>query len=273
METAELQLAPDCPSGTVVNLLRRAGMVMVPAFADAATIRALLLEHREIIERSYPKGLPPDKDWIGDPLEHASRGRYPALRRVFYTEWVRQICDGYLGDNCSFNEAIVCTHERRPLEPITAPHFDTIPTLKFFVYLLDTNERNGAFRYAPGTHVANADAARLWLARGGRLIDLPNVARADEVAQMAPFCGTAGTLLIFDSNGFHTGGVLQPGEERRVVRAQSYPTPRLELWPARFSRRWFRETRWNPLNLIRRRPEADRAATGGTFKVRRNPDT
>jgi hypothetical protein len=213
---------------------------------------------------------PPDTNLLGCREGEWYSADYPAIHSVFYTEWARAVVTGYFGSKCAFNEVVCSTHEREPLKPITAPHFDTVQALKLFVYLTDTSERNGAFRYAPGTHIANAAEALRWRESGGRIVDTPNVAYPEEAAQMLPFEGCAGTLLIFDTNGFHTGGTLQPGEERRVIRVQSYPLPRMRAVPRRFSLQWFRDTRWNPLNLLRTRPVATRDSTGGTFKVLRS---
>src|SRR6187397_2346968 len=95
------------------------------------------------------------------------------------------VVTGYLGSDCAFNETVICTHECEP-KPITAPHFDTVQALKLFVYLTDTTARNGAFRYSPGSHIANAAEAARWRDSGGRIVETPNVAYPEEVAQMLP---------------------------------------------------------------------------------------
>src|SRR6186997_1283810 len=52
-------------------------------------------------------------------------------------------------------------------------HFDSIRSLKFYLYLDDVTVDNGAFEYAPGTSAANyADAKRFWR-WGGRVRDIP----------------------------------------------------------------------------------------------------
>jgi hypothetical protein len=99
--------------------------------------------------------------------------------------------------------------------------------------------------------------------------DTLNVATEEESVALESVAGPAGTLVVFDSDGFHSGGVLQPGAERRVVRAQSYPVPRLHLHPRRLSAQWFRETVWNP--LLRRAPVPSRPATSGNSRVRPPP--
>lgn len=253
----------------VVAHLRTSGLAVLPAWLGASSLAAVLLEHDQVLSRATSGPVPVGRNGIGAVSGRNLRRQQPALRAALDGAWVCEVARGYLGRRCSINERIVCTHERRELHPITAPHFDTLQSLKFLVYLLDTDDRNGAFRYAPGTHLGNAEAARRWRAEGGRVCDTPNVATPEESAALESVVGPAGTLVVFDSNGFHSGGMLQPGAERRVVRAQSYPSPRLHLYPRRLSPQWFRETVWNP--LLRRAPVPSRPATSGNSRVRPSP--
>jgi Phytanoyl-CoA dioxygenase (PhyH) len=266
---AQLRLSADAEPLAVVARLRASGLAVLPAWLGVSSLAAVLLEHEQVVRRATGGPVPVGRNGIGALSGRDLRRKQPALRAALDRAWVHEVARGYLGGRCSINERIVCTHERRELHPITAPHFDTLQSLKFLVYLLDTDERNGAFRYAPGTHLANAEAARRWRAEGGRVRNTPNVATEEEVAALEPIVGPAGTLVVFDSDGFHSGGMVQPGAERRVVRAQSYPVPRLHLHPRRLSTQWFRETVWNP--LLRRAPVPSRPATSGNSRVRAAP--
>jgi hypothetical protein len=266
---AQLRLPADAEPVDVVAHLRTSGLAVIPAWLGVTPLPAVLLEHEQVLRRATGGPVPAGRNGIGAVSGRDLRRKQPSLRAALDGAWVREVARGYLGRRCSINERIVCTHERRELHPITAPHFDTLQSLKFLVYLLDTDERNGAFRYAPGTHHGNAEAARRWRAEGGRVRDTPNVATEEEVAALEPIAGPAGTLVVFDSDGFHSGGMLQPGTERRVVRAQSYPVPRLHLHPRRLSAQWFREIVWNP--ILRRAPVPSRPATSGNSRVREVP--
>jgi hypothetical protein len=265
----QFRLPADAESVAVVSHLRTRGVAVLPSWLGASSLAAVLLEHEQILRRATGGPVPAGRNGIGVVTGRGLGRQQPALRAALDGAWVHEVARGYLGGRCSINERIVCTHERRELHPITAAHFDTLRSLKFLVYLLDTDERNGAFRYAPGTHLGNTEAARRWRAAGGRVRDTPNVATEEEVAALAPVVGPAGTLIVFDSDGFHSGGMLQPGAERRVVRAQSYPVPRLHLHPRRLSAQWFREIVWNP--LLRRAPVPSRPATSGNSRVREVP--
>ena len=265
-----LYVSPGAAPASVISVLRSSGNAVVPGFDNGPARSGLIDEHRHIIAGARGGNAPRSRNALRC-LERKWRSTdYPAIHSAFYTDWARAVVAGYFDFRCAFNEIVCCTHECEPLKEITAPHFDTVQSLKFFVYLTDTSERNGAFRYAPGTHIANAAEALRWRSGGGRIVDTPNVACPEEAAGLLPFEGTAGTLLIFDTNGFHAGGTMQAEQERRVIRVQSYPLPRLYAVPPRFSLQWFRDTPWNPLNMLRTRPVPTRDATGGTFRVLRS---
>jgi hypothetical protein len=124
---------------------------------------------------------------------------------------------------------------------------------------------NGAFCYAPKTHQINREQARQFYSRGGKAIETPNVPLPEEAEKLIPIKSAAGTMLIFDSYGFHCGSSIQPGNERRVIRFHSFPIPKLSLYPRRFSRQWLRESFLNPRRYFGTAPQIPfRPTTGGT---------
>ena len=130
----------------------------------------------------------------------------------------------------------------------TEVHFDAIRTLKFMIYLTETDEANGALRYAPRSHRANSVFRKGFLVRGNRVIDIPNVPAPSEGVEVVPVPAPAGTLLIFDTEGFHSAGALLPGRERRTFISTSLPwalSPFLK--PPWFTLQGVRESRLNPL--------------------------
>lgn len=259
-------LPPGAAPGEVLERLTASGIALLRARLPPEEVAVLTAEHALLIEGAFGAPVPRGRNGLAVTPAREVRRRFPALQRTFYTDWMRAVARGYLGWNCAFQERVYCTLERRELHPITAPHFDSVQSLKFLVYLLDTDERNGAFRFAPGTHGANTAASRVWRAAGGKVRDTPNVATEEEATLLQAVTGPAGTLVVFDSDGFHSGGMLEPGRERRVLRAQCYPRPRLHLQPRRLSAQWWRETVWNP--LLHRAPSPSRTATSGHSRVR-----
>jgi ectoine hydroxylase-related dioxygenase (phytanoyl-CoA dioxygenase family) len=95
---------------------------------------------------------------------------------------------------------------------------DKIRTLKFFIYLTDTTEENGAMGAVPGSQVANC-AHRLECLKSDP--DYRAVTNVMSDAKTVPVEGPAGTLFIFDSDITHSAGHVRPGKERRILRGHT----------------------------------------------------
>jgi len=198
--------------------------------------------------------------------ERAGGAEFPGIRQVFGSPVLKEVALRYLPPGSSVNKDIVLTHETRNV-PITDNHFDTVRALKFLLYLLDTEESNGAFRYAPGTHLLNAEKRKRFLRFGNRVADLPNVLTEQEAQAMQTFGGPAGTLIIFDTEGTHSGGVVADREQRKIIRSRSLFANQPELRPKKYSRQWFWEHRLNPLRLFAPHAPPDRMSTGGRARA------
>lgn len=72
--------------------------------------------------------------------------------------------------------------------------------MRVFVYFEDVGERNGAMRYARGTHHRSV--------RGSR----ETIDSAQLDAMSIPCCGPSGTLVFADTRGYHRAGVFTEGE-------------------------------------------------------------
>jgi ectoine hydroxylase-related dioxygenase (phytanoyl-CoA dioxygenase family) len=256
----------------IVEILRRDGIAVVEDFVSGDALQQLQKEfeglfageHRGISSMRHPTG-PALRIRRGE-MEDAS---FPTVASVFGAEQLRRVVDEYLPADSTFNDDIVATHDVLQL-PIAETHFDMRRALKFYVYLLDTEDTNGAFFYAPRTHVTNARDRERFLARGGRLKELGNIPGQNEsIPPPKSMPARAGTLLIFDTEGWHGATEVRAGRERRILRAAS----RFGGQPARkarwLSRQWFRESSRN----WRRRPASEvfpagRRSSGGTSRAK-----
>jgi len=139
--------------------------------------------------------------------------------------------------------------------------------LKFMLYLLDANEANGAFRYAIGSHHKNTKLRRRYVLCGGKLIRLPNICSPKESIPLRSISGPAGTLIIFDTDGFHSGGNILLGKERRVLRSRYLFSGQPPIRPNMFSFQWVRESSLNPLKFVLPLlAPPGRSSTGGTAR-------
>lgn len=242
---------------SIVRQLKRFGIALVPGFIDKEEIEGL---NTEFFRALGSKNFASVNNRSQHPVNHQGKTarietshekamvEFPAITQVFGSDLMRQVAEAYYAPNkYLFNESIFVTNEFESEMNILPWHFDRIQSLKFWFNLTDTTRENGAFEYCPGTHWEGRYRAGYHMSQGCPVEEIPN--DIDEDLILNPVCMElkAGDLLIFDADGFHRGGVVQPGKERRVLRAHTYPTGR-RYGDRMFSRGWWVSS---PLNINR----------------------
>lgn len=242
--------------GQILEVLKREGIALVPGFLPAERMGALNAEFLRALDeptqsvfsrKKHPNNEQGRTARLATWHEAALR-EFPEIAEVFRSDFMRRIADGYYAPHkYSFNEAVFITNEFADPNPILPWHFDRVQSLKFWFNLTDTTRENGAFEYCPGTHWEGRYRAGYHLSQGVPVEDIPNDIDEALIRHPVSLELKAGDLLIFDADGFHRGGVVQPGHERRVLRAHTYPTGR-RYGDRRFSPGWWLSS---PLNINR----------------------
>ncbi len=214
--------------------LRRDGVFVQADAVPKELLRALREEFEQFsVEKAEAVTHFPHKPGKGfrialdDPGVRTRYRRTSAIASLFCRDDLAKLVSAYL-PGARFCEAVIGTAEFRPM-PLTDMHFDTHRSLKFMLYLDDTSEENGAFCYVPGSHRKNSAFRRRFMQLGGVPELIPNALPDVHRKRAVTIDGKAGTLIAFDTDGIHGGGVLQPGCSRRVIRAQS-KAPEVKAW-------------------------------------------
>ena len=220
---------------SIIRQLKKHGVALVPSFLNQAQVgdlnvefsRTLTEDAASIYARSrYPTSCNGKAARL-NPRHVKAMEEFPSITSTFSSDFMRQIADAhYAPHDYSFNEAVFITNEFASEVPILPWHFDRVQSLKFWFYLTDTTRENGAFEYCPGTHWEGRYGAGYHLSQGCAVVDIPNDIDEELVRNPVAMELDAGDLLIFDADGFHRGGVVQDGAERRVLRAHTSPTGR-----------------------------------------------
>ncbi len=156
---------------------------------------------------------------VDNPHLREINQRKSRIAGLFFNETLRKITEVYI-PGATYCEGLLGTNEFRAM-PVTEVHFDTIRSLKYMIYLDDTTAQNGAFSYARGTHKKNSTFRDRFAMLGGVSNMIPNALAEEHRARVSSIEAAAGTLILFDTDGLHAGGVLQEGRTRRVIRARS----------------------------------------------------
>ena len=250
-------LSSEASLESILSELKRYGVTVVPNYLPPPMLadlndefeRALALEHQSLFAQATSHPVNPKGAVARLNPHHPMAGReFPAMAGIFNDELMRQIAHAYYSPHdYSFNEAVFVTNEFESEAHILPWHFDRIQSLKFWFNLTDTTRENGAFEYCPGTQWEGRYRAGYHMSQGCAVKDIPNDIDEDLIRNPVSIGLKAGDLLIFDADGFHRGGVVQPGRERRVIRAHTYPIAR-RYEDRLFSRGWWVSS---PLNINR----------------------
>ena len=229
----------------VSQAIKEDGAVVFPEFFGSHLVSILHEEFHKAfnspLECLSKVDHPPGKS-VSITTQLLKADQFPAIASIFLNPILEDIANEVLPINSTFQDRIGLTHAYQPTA-ITDIHFDAKRSLKFFLYLVDTDKTNGAFSFAAGTHIENSAYRQSFLDQGGQLKNLLNVASKSESIQLKPVCGPAGTFIIFDTDIFHQGGTLQPGMERKVIRARSLFGGQPDfLRHPKFSLAWWRNT-------------------------------
>ena len=213
----------------VAEDVHRWGIAIYPGLVTGETLKALNHEFDRMIAGRRSMGVPIDE--YGNivnlrltrealPPEH-----FPATAAFFAQGFMAEIADAYFGAGAyRLNGEIFVSDLAETKGPQTAPpfalHFDKRQVLKFFVYLTDTDEANGAMRVLPGSNLRNRQVREQAMSKGA-INDIPNILPEPQTPSI-PVCGPAGTLFVFDTDVCHGASTVQPGRTRRSMRGHTH---------------------------------------------------
>ena len=253
-----------------VDSLKRDGLFISRGHFTHQTIKKLnrdfdfLLSHqiKGMKEVRHPSGR-----FFRINCKYCESSKIPEIMKIFSSRLLRDIAASYLPEGSIFNHDIVATHDFKSVK-ITDDHFDMFRSLKFMIYLLDTNEQNGVFSYARRTHIYNSHLRKQHLRIGGSLKSLPNIRGGNEDISFEPINGPAGTLIIFDTEGFHRADRLAEATERRILRNRCVFANQPAARPIKYSRQWIREHWRKHARIFGPNPPHGRRSTGGSAQAK-----
>ena len=250
-------------AGDIVRELQERGAVCLPGFFGRATAEEMRREALELlstpIDGVKKTNIPGGPSVVINNPQVLNAPRFPALGRALRSDLLREVSVGYDPKGKFFCRAHI-THSKTPCK-ITDIHFDTLRFLKFMIYLSDVDEECAALRYCFGSHNENRRLRARFLRAGGKITELPNVPAPSENFVLEDLEGPRGTLIIFDTDGFHSAGTLQPGKERLLIRSHT----KLGGWFNSDALR--RVAELNPMQFFVPPMMPERTATGGRTRA------
>jgi ectoine hydroxylase-related dioxygenase (phytanoyl-CoA dioxygenase family) len=120
---------------------------------------------------------------------------------------------------------VFLTHEYEQPEEMARNgflHFDRNHALKFFIYLTDVDsEDDGPLYLQERSHKKGRKLRTDSWSKEQTYADIKNRLHIDYRLRTKekPVLAKAGSLMIFDTDCFHKGGITKEGHERKIIRA------------------------------------------------------
>lgn len=229
------------------SILLNEGIFIIESFISSSQLKKLKREvldlHKEI-GNEYEFG----SNYSLQNPTHLKKGSIQ--KDVFSKPWMKDLFLQYNKNNLKgYFNSIYSTFDYKYGDGIGRNgylHFDRNVALKYFLYLNDVSEENGAFFIQPSSHKLGKKLRKKAWGKfiptpsdnlfkkiiiklfGKNYSDIKNRLEIDyqqyfEPNKLIPVEGKAGTLIVFDSDVFHLGGrIKRKGMERLVVRMHNY---------------------------------------------------
>jgi hypothetical protein len=152
-----------------------------------------------------------------------SYGKNTSIFQVFNQKWMKDLNDAYYPGE-GYGKAVIATHDYIPTQNWARQgwlHFDRVRSFKFFLYLSDIDISCGALHLSPKSREQGTKLSKFMTEKGlyesKRRLEESSLEYVESFPP-EPIEGPAGTLIVFDTDTFHKGGVVEEGKERLIVR-------------------------------------------------------
>jgi len=208
----------------IIKCLNKWGVALLPEFTNKDHLDHLITEFHFILNNEF-KGktsLSMNFGKAAKIIPHQLDVTYlPKTTSFFNNPLMKELVYSFLGKKSNFNEEIYVMKEIVGTNHVAHQlHFDVTRTFKFMVYLKDTTSLNGAFVCFPGSQ----NIAKGIRKKYKKMINYENLLPTRDLPytknDLITLEGLAGSLIIFDTNIFHQGGVVNKGE-RWIMRSHN----------------------------------------------------
>lgn len=219
---------------TILDVLEKDGVVLVPGYLSPEEVKAAGVECHELFERT-PEWAHHEDYSLGQSVRmersDVDGAVFPVLAGAFARPELEEVVRGFFGEGYIFSRTVYAILDVvGSTTRVQQLHYDKMRHLKSFVYLSDVGPANGPFHCVPGSHLLTRELQRDNRER--------NVVPSDDDARVLPaelhdhrvaVVGAAGTLILFDSDIAHHAGIVAEGQ-RLAARSLSFGAYRTQTW-------------------------------------------
>lgn len=201
------------------DTLKSDGVFVVPNYLSESKVSSLYSEmmgRLDTSNRIYEFG----KAYRGDTRDVF--GINTSLKETFDVKWMRDLTKMYK-PSAVYGHSLFSTYDyisTSNWERQAWLHFDKQNSLKFFIYLTDVEDGCGALNVTPKTHKLGKKLRTSWSDSHYETHRKLETTLDSELSKynITPIHESKGSLIVFDTDTFHKGGVVEDGKSRLVVR-------------------------------------------------------
>jgi len=204
-----------------LKALNTDGIVIFENFFNSVELQELNQEYEKILSDKSVQ-FPENKNAANINESYLSKNKLHALYSAFFSTQFITLSSEVWGKEFEHCHDIYVMKDIEGSYNIAQDlHFDIIKQLKFFIYLNDIDENNGAFEYVAGSHKWTEKLRE----NSPNEINFKNreISRnlPKEYGSSKPLIAKAGTVFIFDTNMFHRAGEFKSGV-RKIIRGHTW---------------------------------------------------
>lgn len=240
----------------MVEALRETGCVLMPGVIQGDELADLVEATRRIRANPPPSPRAGGRCSVPvlHMIRHGRFGDLGAISKLAMRPGFHSLPATYFGETTVLGDILNIETDPQP-DAVTPWHTDSqlkglsepdYRRLKYHIYLNDVSTENGAFAYILGSHglvpylrreMYNGRLPQEMLQKTGRMVEIidqhidgfpPEIQAVAETVREAvrdqdrdfddfDICAPAGSIVVFDDNGIHRGGVVRSGH-RSVLR-------------------------------------------------------
>ncbi len=202
-----------------IPILESDGVFIVEDFIQGETLNNL---RDEVMKKcSNSKNYEFGKLYRGSSI--TSYDKNSSIFQVFNQKWMKDLNDTY-NKGKGYGSSVIATHDYITTNEWARQgwlHFDKQRSFKFFLYLTDVDSTCGSLTMSPKSH-KEGGRLRKYMVNNGKYENERKLEETNkELIKKYPFEpieGKSGTLIIFDTDTFHKGGVVEKNKERLIIR-------------------------------------------------------
>lgn len=236
----------------IVKSLSKYGIAVINNYVDKPRIEKLREESLNLLSLDTQERLQKDESTLQRiSAKNIKSSIYPTITSLTKDEIFDYVTHDFFHPYPFSLENVYLHRDVNKMTFNAVWHMDPVTTVKFYVYLNDVDRTNGALKYNLGSH--REGYYRLMYKRHTGDTHPTFGIPEDEILHAVDVEASAGSMLIFNPIGAHSGGQIEKGKERFAIRYHYTTIPPKSLFKRLTYKLW--RTRLNPVRYYGSRDE------------------